>query len=220
MKTFAIAALALALVTGCKMNLTSDLYSSDLRAVRAGEKGLASPATMAFEIPSTKECDEYTSKIQEIVSGVLKNFVPKGCMREDMESFLTADTQIPIFDSLDAWRKADALFGILLVDRPDPEHIGVAITLNIEKYKVLTDRMNDKFHQTLDLAESKITLVVNNDERKAIAFAVRDAFVNSAPIHGESEFTVERRHKADIRLSNVVTAFLEQKGIAGGFTLR
>ena len=220
MKTFAAAVLALALVTGCKMNLTTDLYSSDLRAVKTGADGIASPAAMAFEIPSTKKCDEYTAKIQEIVAGILKDFVPKGCKSENMNSFLVADTQIPIFNTLDAWKKTDVLFGILLIERPDPEHIGVAITLDTEKYKVLTDRMNDKFHQTLDLAESKITLVLNNDERSPITFAVRDTFVNAVPVHGESEFTVERRHKADIRLSNVVAAFLEQKGIAEGFTLR
>ena len=137
-----------------------------------------------------------------------------------MESFLLADTQIPIFNSMEAWQKADSLFGLLLVKQLDPTHIGVSIVLNTQKYSILTNRMKEKFSQTVNLSASKVTLVFNNDERNAVTFAVREAFVNSEPAHGEREFRLQRRHKANIQLSNVATAHLARKGIAGGFTLR
>ena len=214
------ALLALAAVAGCKLNLTADVYSTDLRAVMAGTAGITSPATMAFQVPDVENCDEHTASIREIMVGVLEDFTPKGCKSENMDSFLLADTQMPILNTEEAWQKADSLFGLLLVKRPDPEHIGVAVVLNTRKYEVLTNRMKEKFYQTVDLSTSKVTLVFNNDERNAVTFVVRNAFVNAEPVHGEREYKLERRHKANIRLSNVATAYLAKEGVAGGFTLR
>ena len=212
--------LVLATMAGCKMNLTAELYSSDLRAAKAGTPDLFAPATLAFQVPSVDKCDEHSASISEIMAGILDDFMPKGCKREGMESFLLADTQMLLFVSEDEWKQSDALFGIFLFDRPEPEHIGVGIVLNIYKYGILTNRMNEKFHQTVDLSDSKITLVLNNDELNTVTFALKAAFVNSSPVLGEQEFKLDRRQKVDILLSDVATAFLAQKGVTAGFTLR
>ena len=81
--------------------------------------------------------------------------------------------------------------------------------------------MEDKFHQAVDLAASRVSLILNNDERNTVTFAVRDVFVNSEPAYGEHEYTLERRHKANIQLvRRSETAHLAHAGIADGFTLR
>ena len=214
------AVLALATMAGCKLNLTADLYSTDLRAAKAGTPDLFAPATLAFQVPSVDKCDEHSASISEIMAGILDDFTPKGCKREDMESFLLGDTQMPLFVSEDEWIKSDELLGIILFDRPDPEHIGIGVVLNTDKYGILTNRMNEKFHQTIDLSDSKVTLVLNNDERNSVTFAVIGAFVNSSPVLGEQEFKLNRRQKVDILLSDVATAFLAHKGVTAGFTLR
>ena len=212
--------LAAAILAGCKLNLTADVYSSDVRDAMEGTAGISSPATLAFQVPSVDKCAEHTAKIREIMAGVLKDFTPKGCKRESMDSFLLADTQLPLFNSEEAWRKANSLFGLLLYQNPDRPHIAVAIVLNTQKYGILTSRMKEKFHQTVDLSASKVTLVFNNDERNTSIFAVREVFVNAEPVHGRRDYKLERRHKANIRLSNVATASLAREGFATGFTLK
>ena len=215
-----VTVLAVAVLAGCQLNLVADVYSSDLRASLAGETDLSSPATLAFQIPSTDDCDEHAVSIREIMAGVLSDFTPKGCESEGMESFLFADTQMPIFNSEEAWQNADTLFGLLTVSSPDPEHIGLSIVLDTAKYELLTSRMREKFSQTVNLSTSKVELILNNDERRAIKFSVRDAFVNSEAAHGEHEYKLARRHKATIQLSNVAATHLARKGRAAGFTLR
>ena len=37
--------------------------------------------------------------------------------------------------------------------------------MNVEKYSLLAERTHEKFHQRINLAESKVTLILNNDER-------------------------------------------------------
>ena len=216
----AVPVLVMALLAACKLNVTTELYSTDLRDVMANGAELSAPTTLAFQVPSIDDCDEHAVKIGEIMAGVLKEFSPRGCESAQMDSFLLADTQIPIVTSAERWLEADALFGIMLLSRHDPDHIGVAIILDSRKYDVVTSRMKDKFHQTVDLADSRVTLILNNDERNAVTFAVRDVFVNSEPAYGEHEYTLERRHKANIRLSDVAKAYLAREGMAGGFTLR
>ena len=215
----ALAMVVLAVVAGCKMDLTADVYSSDVRDAMAGTAGIASPATLAFQVPGIDKCAEHTAKIREIMTGVLKEFTPKGCKREGTDSFLLADTQLPVFNSEKAWKKADSLFGIVLVAAVKPERIGVAIVLDTQKYDILTSRMKAKFGQTVNLSTSKVTLVLNNDERQVVTFEVRGAFMNSEPVPGKREYTLARRHKANIRLSDVATAHLARKGYALGFAL-
>lgn len=210
-------ALALAGVVGCKMNLTADLYSSDLFDAAAGADDLTTSATMAFQVPSTEDCDEHTAEIAELMAGVVEDFSPKGCESVEMESFLLADTQIPILTE-SAWAGADSLFGIAF-DTED-ETIGAALVMNRQKYAILTSRMKAKFHQTVNLAESKVKVVLTNDLREPVLFAVVGAFVNGEPSLAKTTHELRRRHNAEIVFSDVATANLAKHGLASVIALR
>lgn len=210
-------ALALAGMVGCKMNLTADLYSSDLFDAAAGTDDLTTAAMMAFQIPGTDECEKHTAEIAEIMAGVVKDFSPKGCDSIEMESFLFADTQIPILPE-SAWAGADALFGVVFV--AEGETIGAALVMNRQKYAILTSRMKDKFHQTVNLAESKVKVVLTNDLRESVLYAVEGAFVNGEPALGKTENELRRRHNAEIVFSDVATANLAKHGLASVIALR
>ena len=80
--------------------------------------------------------------------------------------------------------------------------------------------MKKEFHQTIDLAASKVILILNSDDRGTIRFGVRDVFVNADPVHGEKDFELVRRRKVEIRLSDVATAHLAKVGFSAGIVLR
>ena len=213
----AAAAVAIGVTAGCQINLTADVYTTDLRDAVAGTEGLTAPATMAFQVPGTDDCDEHAAKISEIMEGVVSDFSPKGCESVEMNSFLLSDTQMPIVASEEAWNESDSLFGLLALKIDD--HIAVIVVMNLEKYGTLTARMKEKFHQTIDLGSSKISLVLNNDERGDISFGASDVFVNSEPVHLRETYSLQRRQRVEIRLSNVASAYLAKHGGATGFTL-
>ena len=213
----AAAAVAIGVTAGCQINLTADVYTTDLRDAVAGTEGLTAPATLAFQVPGTDDCDEHAAKISEIMEGVVSDFSPKGCESVEMNSFLLSDTQMPIVASEEAWNESDSLFGLLALKNDD--HIAVVVVMNLDKYGTLTSRMKDKFHQTIDLGSSKISLVLNNDERGEISFGASDVFVNSEPVHGRETYSLQRRQRVEIRLSNVASAYLAKHGGAAGFAL-
>ena len=212
-------AAVLILAVGCKINLTADIYSSDLRDVAAGTVGLTAPATMAFQVPGADDCAEHTIKITELMTGIMP-ITPRGCESVEMESFLLADIQVPVLNSEKAWIDSDALFGLLVNKLTDSEDIGVLVAMNVEKYGLLAQRTSEKFHQRINLAESRVTLILNNDQRSTLSFSTKEVFVNAEPAHGVHEHELARRHKAELRLSNVATAYLAKRGAASVFVLK
>ena len=206
--TYAVVTAFLFLV-GCRTDVTVEVYSSDLRTVATDDTAKLTAATlMAIQIPSADKCAEYTPQIVEIMKGLVDDFKPQGCKQEQMDSFLVAEIQSPLVPSMEAWEKSDALFGVAVLAHRET----VAITLNRKKYAVLNKRMNDKFHQTLDLPKSKITMILHNDERGLQTYGVRGAFVNGAPMYEPQNVDVKRRGKATILLSNVGSASLAKHG--------
>ena len=208
------------LLVGCKMNLTTDIYSTDLRDAVAGTIGLTTPATLAMQVPSTDECDEHTKQISELMQGVVDDFAPKGCERADMDSFLLADIQIPIRASEEAWLQAGTLFG-LVASQPHEtkKHVVVALMMDRSKYETLITRMKKEFHQSVDLTASTVTMVLNNDGREPLQYRIRDVFLNGEPMHFTETRALERRRQSEIRLSNVGMAHLAREGSAVGFVI-
>ena len=212
-----VVVLAALSVAGCKMNLRADIYTADVMDAAAGTAGLVAPAKLALQVPDIEECDKHTSEIEAIMAGVVSHFAPKGCERADMESYLVADIRMPIVTSEAEWKASDALFGVLIREQEDG--LGVGIGMKLSKYGVLTSRMKEKFHQTVDIADSRVIVVLNHDEREAARVAVGGAFVDAKPVPDETEFDVQRRQRLVIRLSDVATAHLAGRGVAKGFVL-
>ena len=92
--------------------------------------------------------------------------------------------------------------------------------MNVGKYGILTSRMKDEFNQSIDLATSAVTIILNNDHRGTVEFSVDGVFVNGEPVLSTTTYELERRHKAEIRFSNVATAYLAKHGSLGVIVLR
>ena len=212
-----IAVAALIAISGCKVNMTADVYTTDIRDVAAGESGLTAPATMAFQIPGTDDCDEHTAEISALMEGVLEDFAPKGCENVGMESFLMASAQVPMSLSESVAADSGSLFGLHVTERDG--RLGAAVTLNLDKYEVLSRRVKEKFFQVIDLGQSKVALHLNNDERGTVEFVSRGSFVDGDPVLTEETRRLDRRHKAEIVMSNVGTLYLERNGYAPVFAL-
>lgn len=216
----AVILIAIATLTGCKIEMEIDLYSSDLRAAALGDESLTTPATLALPITSVDECAEQTEKIVQIMQNIMESIQPKGCELKNFESFMLADVQVPLLNSADSWDQTDTLFGIVSQSENDDkfDEITVFVTLNLLKYENLSQRVEDEFFQALNLADSKFTLAINNDERESAEIYVENVFVQGAPeISGT--YSIPRRSQVEIELSNVSVAYLGQEGWAYGLTL-
>ena len=206
------AASLVVVVAGCKLDMRSEAYVSDLRAVAGGTTGITTLTTLTIEIPSHDECDKYSAAISSVMQGLMRDFSPRRCGQEGMNSYLLAEAQLPFVHSAEAWRQANSLFGVLTT--ASAQDIAVTLVMDLQKYGTLNQRMKDEFSQAIDLPASRLTMVLNNDERQTGEFLTQAVFINETPVIKAEAFALQRRQKAEIRLSNVSAAYLEKHGSA------
>ena len=217
-KLMFVVAILVIIVTGCKLDMISEVYVTDLIEVVTGEARLTTPATISFEIPSAEECNKYSSQVMTVMRGMMREFTPKECKNVDMNSYLIAEAKMPFVHDATTWSQSDSLFGILVTT--SELNLSMTLRMNTQKYNTVNQRMKDEFHQGLNLTDSKITLVLVNDEREPIEYHAQAAFINNQPIVKSESFRLERRQKATIRLSNVSAAYLAMHGSVPFLTLR
>ena len=107
-----------------------------------------------------------------------------------------------------AWRATDTLFGVVI----SGDRSAVVLALNRDKFALLNKRTSDKFSQTLNLAKSKVTMILHNDERTPQTYGLGGAFVNGRPVYERVYVEIKRRGKATIQLSNVGAEALAKHG--------
>ncbi len=215
-----------AMIAGCKLGVTPDLYLTDLREVaEQGTQGMQVPATLSFQIPSSTECEEYTGKVTALIAGSFSEFATKGCEdRADepfmVESYLMANASLPLLRTREAFLKQESIFGIVTEAKPQENSILVAMVLNLDRFEALNRRVQGEFFQELELKNSVLEFTISNDGRDEDSFLVAGSFVNAEPAADVREFKLSRRQKADIRLSDVQVAHLARHGQVSLLRLR
>ena len=134
-----------------------------------GATGLTTPGSIAIQIPSTDKCAEYTEKVAGVLIGILDDYEPRGCSSEGMDSHLNLEAQIPLYGDSGV---ATSLFSVVSMRIGNGGRydglVGVCLYLHLERYALLNSRMDDAFNQTVDLAESKVGMLLNNDEKETV----------------------------------------------------
>ena len=205
--------IAMTSIAGCKMSVTPELYLTDLRDVAVnGTEGLSVPTTLSFQIPSSSQCEKYTAQFTELMGSSFTGFTAKGCEDRGMESYLMANVSLPLFSSGEAWQEVKSLFGIGALLSEGEEEISVFMALDLGEYAALSERVKSEFYQELELESSTIKFVINNDSRKTESFNVGGCFLNAEPVTFFKEFTLERRQRVDVKLSDVRVAYLAKHG--------
>lgn len=194
------------------MDVEPEVYVSDVRSVALGATGIVTPATISVQVPSVDRCDEYTSSILPMIGGMLESAVPRGCEYVEVESRLLLDAQIPMIE-IDSQNNDGSLFSIGVLTRTDGA-VAVSLIVDMEKYSSLGETIYDEFYQRLDLAGSRITFILNNDEAGPVSYMVRDVFVNGQPEANTETYELERRRRVEITLSDVGSAYLEKHGFS------
>ena len=214
MKRFMMAAGLAVVLTGCKMDVTPEVYVSDLRAVAVdGESGLSTPAAFTVKVGSMSTCQERAERFEAILRDVVLEFSSRGCEGTGNDVRLAASIQIPVVNTLDAWMGAKSLFGVMShLEEGSLDAIGVFFLADPGRFAQLNGEIKSEFYQGIDLADSRVKVVLSNDERTEARFTVNDVYFNGQPIQGlnRTEHALARRRDAEIVLSNVALDALVQ----------
>ncbi len=199
--------IAVLMTVGCKMHIVPELYLTDLRDVAVNKtQNVTVLATLSIEIPSSSECAKYTRQVTQKIGANFVGFTTKGCEDQGMDSYLLANASLPLVHSVEEWNRVKhrSLFGIVSYADEDGDRVGVHIMLDLVAYEDLSDDVN--------IEKSEFGFIVMNDGREADEFHVSGSFVNGVAVPYTREFSVERRGRLDVTISNVKLSYLAKNG--------
>ena len=205
-KSFTLISLFLFL-TGCKIDFTGDLYTSDLidLANTIDNKQFNLPMEVAYQV-SDCESDESS----RMISTYFIEFKNTGCeIGEDFMSYATAQVSVPVVNNYDIFNNAnDSLIGFVSYLSEDKTLVYVDAVTSAELFESLKNYVYNETFQELSLADSNLVIRLNNDLNKA-TIEVPPSFVNNEPIVFSTEYIMERRDLLIIQSSDVNSSFLE-----------
>ena len=195
------------ILTGCKIDFTGDLYTSDLidLANTTENKQFNLPMEVAYQV-SDCESDESS----RMISTYFIEFKNTGCeIGEDFMSYATAQVSVPVVNNYDIFNNAnDSLIGFVSYLSEDKTLVYVDAVTSAELFESLKNYVYNETFQELSLADSNLVIRLNNDLNKA-TIEVPPSFVNNEPIVFSTEYIMERRDLLIIQYSDVNSSFLE-----------
>ena len=195
------------ILTGCKIDFTGDLYTSDLidLANTTENKQFNLPMEVAYQV-SDCESDESS----RMISTYFIEFKNTGCeIGEDFMSYATAQVSVPVVNKYDIFNNSnDSLIGFVSYLSEDKTLVYVDAVTSAELFESLKNYVYNETFQELSLADSNLVIRLNNDLNKA-TIEVPPSFVNNEPIVFSTEYIMERRELLIIQSSNVNSSFLE-----------
>ncbi len=197
------------LLSGCKIDFTGDLYTSDLidLAHTTENKKFHLPMEIAYQVTDCTETDE----INRMISTYFIEFKNTGCdVGEDFMSYAIAQVSVPVVNNYDIFNNSnDSLIGFVAYLSEDNSYVYVDSTINSELYESLKNYIYNETFQELTLTESNLVIRLNNDLNK-VTIEVPPSFVNNEPIVFPTQYTMDRRDLLIIQSSNVNSSFLEK----------
>ena len=197
----------ISILTGCKIDFTGDLYTSDLidLANTTENKQFNLPMEVAYQV-SDCESDESS----RMISTYFVEFQNTGCeIGEDFMSYATAQVSVPVVNNYDIFNNSnDSLIGFVSYLSEDKTLVYVDAVTSGELFESLKNYVYNETFQELSLADSNLVIRLNNDLNKA-TIEVPPSFVNNEPIVFSTEYIMERRDLLIIQSSDVNSSFLE-----------
>lgn len=206
---------AASLLGACKHELTGELYVSDIQALAAtpGNAGVA-VGRLRAEVPAKQTCEEQGAEIIKTLSSAFKNIRDVRCETAGINAYMTAAVDIPVLSLASAKNVTTpdgSALAIAIASKED-KTIAVVALVGTETLQKLRAQLKRRFLQDLPVEDIRLKLVVNNDGKGEAAVIAQSAFVNGVPAPFGEDFTVARREKLEILLSDVATAHAVQSG--------
>tara|TARA_Y100000590_G_scaffold440873_1_gene566826 strand:+ start:1975 stop:2646 length:672 start_codon:yes stop_codon:yes gene_type:complete len=196
------------LLTGCKIDFTGDLYTSDLidLANSIEDKKFNLPMEISYQV---SDCE--TDEVSRMISTYFVEFKSTGCsVGEDFMSYAKAQVSVPVVNNYDIFNNSnDSLIGFVAYLSEDRLYVYADVTISSDLYESLKDYVYNETFQELSLTESNIIIRLNNDLNSA-TIEIPPSFVNNEPIVFPTEYVMDRRDLIIIQSSNVNASFLEK----------
>lgn len=222
-KKFIVPCVVALALTGCDQNLSTTVYSRDVKDLLAANDAKTLPLDVEIEILELGIAEKCSTpegaKLVEAVAAVFQKASLVGC--EKISGSMKDRMVIKATTTISRALTTDTAPGPHLVEfnvykRDEPDTALIAARFNAEKYSELTRRLTSITPMArINISDARVIVKVNNDERAKVTLVPdRGTFVNNDPIDSEGSANLEPRQEVSIKTGDVKTAFLAKYGWA------
>ncbi len=208
--------LASFIVFGCKLQISSELYTSDIETVGSGQKKiLMTNAKIKLEMPSENECIEKGGEIINILNEYFYDVENGKCITEGFDNYLIVDTKIPIMlyeeDTFQENFPEKGFFSLLIYDLQGSYTLAPFIEQN--RFLQFNSLFEEKFFEKIDADDLTLMFSVRNDSRKNIKVVGSSVYINGSPFPNSGQVILENRQNAEFLMSKISTEYIYSEGI-------
>lgn len=205
----ALVLLSLFILTACKTDISSDLFTTDLIAVTEGEE-VTAPVIIALESSST-ECEKTAPDLLKAISSQMSGVEFIGCGKKGYDTVARFRSQAQIIAHTGEAAVPNQAFaiGVQSSGSDSDETYDVSYLVNMDAVRNIWGSLPEEMtrYKTFKF-EPSLSVVLNNDLRAATMITVDDVFADGNPVQGTASWELKRRGQVEIQTSNVTnTAF-------------
>lgn len=192
------------LLAGCKTQISTDLFTSDLVAATKGES-LTAPLVIGMEASSEQKCSETADSVLAAVQSQFASAEFIGCERADFTTFARFRVQAEIVAIAGEVPDITAPFSIGV--RVDGPNFAVSYLTNPAGARAIWDALPEELtkYQTFSL-EPLLSAVLNNDLRETVSITTDDVYADGVPIQGTATQDLLRRDQVELSMSDVTNS--------------
>ncbi len=210
---------ATVLLAGCKTQVTSDVYLTDVASVATDGTALPVDLKLGFEVPSEDKCAEAKEMLTPTLDKHFGAIEFVGCSTEGFSNFanFTAGSEM-VLEQVN--QKVDSDMPIYVGVTPaDGDVVEVGYFSNPDNLKALMADLPDEAKAYSDRVAVTFSATIHNDGTESSKLSVAGVYVNGSPALRPFEIDLERRKELAIRLSDVANATVSAGSWAGIVTV-
>lgn len=204
MKRIALIALATVALTGCKTQIATDLFTSDLIAATEGET-LTAPLVIGIDTSSESQCKENAPALTDAIKSQFPGADFIGCEKDAFDVFARFRVQAAIIPMTDVTPTPDAPFAVGV--KADASGFIVAYLTNPQAVRAVWDALPEEMTQYKKFElDPALSAVLTNDLRGKVTITTDDVFADGVPVQGTVSRSMTRRDQVEITMSDVTNA--------------
>ena len=206
---FTIALLTAFSLSGCKLDLSSNIKVSDLNRVALSQEArVTGIGTIKLEVGSFDHCQNESQFFASVLESHFQNFKIHPCEQAGMESYFVAGFQIPILPSGKDWpENTNSLIVITASRSKQIGGVDVDLLLNQARFRMINNAIEAKYFQKFDFSRSRISIRLDNDQVTYHDVLASDVFADGLPVVELQAFGLKPGANLKLELSDVQREF-------------
>lgn len=204
MKRALIFTIGIAVLAGCKTQVSTDLFTSDLIAATEGE-AVTAPLVVGVEASSRQKCEETAQMVLTVVQSQMTTAEFIGCESVNFSTFARFRVQAAIIAYTEHPPLPAEAFSIGV--KGSGGTFEVSYLTNPEATRAIWEALPEELtrFQTYAL-EPELSAVFNNDLRNTVTITTDDVFADGTPVQGTASRELPRRDQVELGMSDVTNA--------------